>query len=76
MRISSGPALFVKPKSIFTEKGIIFFLEIITFDPSLNTIDNPDLTVLNFKGNSFGTQRIKGFRNSLILVYTVCGGGH
>ena len=48
----------------------------MTSDPSIYTIDNPDLTVLNFKGNFFGTQRAKGFKTSLILVYTVCRRGN
>ena len=37
--ISSGSALFAKPKSIFRERKTIFFLEIIGCDPSLYTMD-------------------------------------
>ena len=34
-------------------------LEIITCDPSIYTMDYPNLTTSNFMGNSIGTQRVK-----------------
>ena len=31
-------------------------LKIVTCDPSIYTMDHPDLTISNFMGNSIGTQ--------------------
>ena len=42
--ISSRSALFAKTKSIFRERNITFF-GILTYDPSIYTMDHPDLTV-------------------------------
>ena len=56
--ISSGSALLAKTKSIFRA---IFFFEIITFDPLINTKDHPDLIVSNFMENSIGFKRVKGY---------------
>ena len=36
----------------YSEKEIQYFLEIITCDPSIYTMDHPDLPVSNFMGNS------------------------
>ena len=35
------------------------FLEIITCDPSINTMHHPDLIECRFMGNSIGLKRIK-----------------
>ena len=40
--------------SIFRERNAIFFMKIITCDPSIYTMDHPDLTVCNFMENSIG----------------------
>ena len=42
---------------IFRDRNVIVF-GIITGDPSIYTMDHPDLTVSNVMGNSFGTQRL------------------
>ena len=42
-----------------TPRGIQYILEIITCDPSIYTMDHPDLTVSNFMGNSIGLKRVK-----------------
>ena len=48
----------------FSEKeNIIFFLEIITCDPAIHSMDQPDLTVSNFTGNSMGPKRVMKKRN-------------
>ena len=50
----------------------IFFKEIIACDPSIYTMDLPDLTVSNFMVNSIGTKRDKG---SLLCKYWIkCDG--
>ena len=36
---------------IYLQERNILFLEIIACDPSIYTMDHPDLTVSNFKGN-------------------------
>ena len=33
-------------------------MEIVTCDPSIYTMDHPDLTVSNFMGNPIGTKRV------------------
>ena len=55
--IIPGPAHFAKTKLIFRQRNLI--LEIITSDPSIYTIDHPDLTVSNFMENSIGPRRVK-----------------
>ena len=45
--ISSGPALFLKPNSIFRER-YIHYLVVITCNRFKNTFDHPDFTVSNF----------------------------
>ena len=40
------------------ENDMQYFLEIKTCDPSIYTMDNPDLIVSFFMGNSIGTQRV------------------
>ena len=35
------------------------FLEIITFDPSIYTMDNPDFIVLSFMGNFIDLKRVE-----------------
>ena len=42
-----------------TEIEIEYFFEIITSDPSISTMDHPDLTVSNFNENSIGPKRVK-----------------
>ena len=39
------------------EKEIQYFIKIITCDPSIYTMDHPDLTVSNFMENSIGLQK-------------------
>ena len=56
--ISSGSTLLAKTKSIFTGRNITF-LRIMTFDPSMDTMDHLDLTVSYFMGNSIGLKRAK-----------------
>ena len=48
-----------------SEKEIQYLLAIITCDPSIYTIDNPDITVPHFMRNSIGTK--KGLRMNLRL---------
>ena len=43
--LSSGSTLFAKTKMIFRERNTFFYLEIITCDPSIYTIDYPELIV-------------------------------
>ena len=42
----------------FSEKEIQYYLEIITCDLSVHTMDHPDLVVSNFMENSVGLQRV------------------
>ena len=50
--------MFVKTKiNLQRKKVFIIFLEIITRDPSIYTMDHADLTVSNFMGYSIGTKR-------------------
>ena len=41
-------------QNLSSEKEVQYSLEIITCDPSIYTLDHPDLTVLNFMGNFIG----------------------
>ena len=41
-------------QNLASEKEIQYFLEIITCDPSIYTMDHPDLIVCSFKKNSIG----------------------
>ena len=52
---SLGSDLFANTNQS-SEKEIKYFLR--TCDPSIYTMDRPDLTVPNFVGNSIGTQRV------------------
>ena len=60
-----------------SEKEIQYFLEIITCDPSVSTMNYTDLTVSNFMENSIGTMRVKQLYNinktlsNTLLVGTV-----
>ena len=36
----------------------VYFLEIITCDPSIYTMDHPNLTVSNFMGNFIGLKKV------------------
>ena len=51
------------------EKHFLFF-EIITFDPSIYTMDHPDLTVSNLMENPIGLKRVnqKIFLNMEIML--------
>ena len=42
----------------------IFVLEIITCDPSVYTMDHPELAVSNFMGNSISIQWVEVFNNN------------
>ena len=57
--ISSGSALFAKTKLIFREINSNI-LKIITCDPSIYTMDHPDLTVSNFMEKRVCRQRVNG----------------
>ena len=46
-------------KLIFIEKIQYFWGKIVACDPSLDTMDHPDITVSNFMGNSIGFKRVK-----------------
>ena len=47
-------------QNLSSEKEIFFFfLEIIASDPSIYTMDHPDLNVSNFMGNFIGPKRVK-----------------
>ena len=52
-------ALFAKTKSIFREKKNNIILEILTCDPSVYTMDHPDLNVSNFMEKSIGLKRVE-----------------
>ena len=58
-----------------SEKAILFCLEIITCDPLIYTMDNPDLTVSNFMEHSIGPKRVnlklKKIMKICILQYVV-----
>ena len=60
--------LFAKTKT-YSKKIIQYYLEIITRDPSICIMDHPDLTVLNFMGNSIRLQRVKISRADSQLTY-------
>ena len=45
-------------QNLSSEKEYNIFFEIIICDPSIYTIDHPDLTVSTFIGNSIGTQKV------------------
>ena len=45
--------LLFKIKLIFRER-IVLFLEIVTYNPIIYTIDHPDFIVCSFKENSIG----------------------
>ena len=51
---STGSALFAKSK-----KDCTILLEIINYITLIYTMDNPDLTVSNFMGNSIGLKGLK-----------------
>ena len=53
--ISSGSSLFAKTISIFKEKN--HFL-ILTYDPSIYTVDHPHFIVCSFMENSIGLKRV------------------
>ena len=57
----SGSALFAKDKTNLETNKYNIWGEIITFDPSIYTMDHPDLTVSNFMGNSTGPKRVNHF---------------
>ena len=48
----------VSQKTIFRERNIMF-VEIITCDPSIYTMDHPDLTVSSLMENFIGLKRVK-----------------
>ena len=52
------PFIRAKKKSIFRERNTIFF-ESITCEPSIYTMDHPDITVSNFMEYSIGLKRVK-----------------
>ena len=64
-----------------SEKEIQYHSEIIACDPSIYIKEHPDLTISNYKGNSIGLQRVKGYFKCLcsypvglhvyILVYFI-----
>ena len=56
--ISSGFALFAQTKLIVRERNTIFF-EVLTCDPSIYTMDHPDLPVSNFMENFIGLKRVE-----------------
>ena len=47
-------------------------MEIVTCEPLIYTIGHPDLTVLNFIGNSIGTQRVNGHSVFYYVLLRVC----
>ena len=47
-------------------KEIQFFCDIITCDPSIITMDYPDVTVSNFMGNSISLKRVSKPENILV----------
>ena len=49
-----------------SEKEIIIYLKTITYDPSIYTMDHPDLTASNLMGNSICPKRVKYYRGSEI----------
>ena len=51
-------------KKDLQRKKYKLFLEIITCDPSIYTMDHPDLTVSIFIGNSIGTQTVKNIKKT------------
>ena len=42
-----------------SEKELQYFLEIITIDPAIYTIDNPDFIVCSLMANSIELKRVK-----------------
>ena len=65
-------ALSVKTKSIVSQKETHFFMEIITYDSSLNIIDHPDFIVRRFLENSIGPKRLKiVYSLNLVITETV-----
>ena len=50
-----------------SKKEIQYFWEIITCDSSIYTMDHPDFTVPNFKGNSIGPKRVKASKCHVIM---------
>ena len=57
MRHSIRVYIVCLKKLIFRERNVVF--GILTYDPSIYTMDHPDLTVSNFMGISIGTQKVK-----------------
>ena len=47
-----------KTKSIFREK-VQYFLEIVTYDPLIYTMDHSDFIACSFIENSIGLKRVK-----------------
>ena len=52
----------------------VYFLEIITYEPSIYTLHHPDLTVSNFMGNSISLQSFKEFDANAISTKVSCAG--
>ena len=53
---------------IFIERNAIIFGEILTCDPSIYTMDDPDFIVCSFMENSIGTKRVNIMFQMLISV--------
>ena len=53
-----GQHYLIRQKTIFKEK-IQYYLEIITFDPSINTMNHHRFIVSNQKEEYISTQRVK-----------------
>ena len=51
-----------------SENEMQYYLEIITCDPSIYTMDCPDITVSNFMGNPIGTERVNNGAWSKISI--------
>ena len=56
-----------------SEKEIQYCFEIRTCDPSIYTMDYPDITVSSFRGKSTGTQRVK--YKSLCIIFRILESG-
>ena len=53
-----------------SEKGMLYVSEIITSNPSKDTMDHPDLTVSNLMENPICLKRAKGSREAAQMRWT------
>ena len=70
MKCCIGSVLFAR-KNQSSKKEIQYFLEIITCEPSLYTMDHPDFIVCSFMEKPIGLKKVKPFTNCMFIYCIV-----